>query len=194
MVCFGTRMPESRACQAVTGRPVEAGTRSSHDLSSKPDVTSRHRPKLKWNTRPGQFAHPGAHNTRHTGARFSQGKGDVTRGSRHRELAENAGIRLSQDAVPRAERSRRRRLDQCVTPVVRRHRSDGLDLRREDGERRTGELSRRDCRPLVRSALLEAPPDRLDVLVEEGLLTPLGAGEERRFRRSEVLAVRDLGA
>jgi len=44
------------------------------------------------------------------------------------------------------------------------------------------------------SALLEVPPDRIDVLVQEGLLTPVGDAEERRFRRSEVLAVRDLGA
>ena len=44
------------------------------------------------------------------------------------------------------------------------------------------------------SVLLEVPPDRVDVLVDEGLLTQLGDGEERRFRRSEVLAVRDLGA
>jgi len=44
------------------------------------------------------------------------------------------------------------------------------------------------------SALMEVPPDRIDVLVEEGLLTPVGDSAERRFRRSEVLAVRDLGA
>ena len=44
------------------------------------------------------------------------------------------------------------------------------------------------------SALLEVSADRVDVLVEEGLLTALGAGGERRFRRSEVLAVRELGA
>jgi hypothetical protein len=44
------------------------------------------------------------------------------------------------------------------------------------------------------SSLLEVPPDRIDVLVEEGLLTPVGDAEARRFRRSEVLAVRDLGA
>ena len=44
------------------------------------------------------------------------------------------------------------------------------------------------------SALLEVAPDRVDVLVEEGLLTPIGDGDQRRFRRSEVLAVRDLGA
>jgi DNA-binding transcriptional MerR regulator len=44
------------------------------------------------------------------------------------------------------------------------------------------------------SALLEVSPDRVDVLVEEGLLTPVGDGEQRQFRRSEVLAVRDLGA
>ena len=44
------------------------------------------------------------------------------------------------------------------------------------------------------SALLEVPTDRIDVLVEEGLLTPLGDAGARRFRRSEVLAVRDLGA
>lgn len=44
------------------------------------------------------------------------------------------------------------------------------------------------------SVLLEVPPDRIEVLVQEGLLTPLPDTEERRFRRAEVLAVRDLGA
>ena len=44
------------------------------------------------------------------------------------------------------------------------------------------------------SALLEVPPDRVDALVEEGLLAAFGDGGERRFRRSEVLAVHDLGA
>jgi hypothetical protein len=42
------------------------------------------------------------------------------------------------------------------------------------------------------SVLLEVTVDRVEVMVEEGLLTPVGAGE-RRFRRAEVLAVRELG-
>ena len=42
------------------------------------------------------------------------------------------------------------------------------------------------------SALLEVTPDRVAVMVEEGLLTPVGDGD-RRFRRGEVLAVRELG-
>lgn len=41
--------------------------------------------------------------------------------------------------------------------------------------------------------LLEVAPDRLAAMVEEGLLTPVGEGPERRFRREEVLAVRELG-
>ncbi len=40
--------------------------------------------------------------------------------------------------------------------------------------------------------LLEVTRDRIDVLVDEGLLTP-AAGSEARFLRSEVLALRELG-
>jgi len=42
------------------------------------------------------------------------------------------------------------------------------------------------------SALLEVAADRVEVMVEEGILTPVGEGE-RRFRRAEVLAARELG-
>ena len=42
------------------------------------------------------------------------------------------------------------------------------------------------------SALLEVNPDRVEVMVEEGLLTPVGEGD-LRFRRVEVLATRELG-
>jgi hypothetical protein len=42
------------------------------------------------------------------------------------------------------------------------------------------------------SALLEVTPDRIEVMVSEGLLTPVGEGE-RRFRRAEVIAARELG-
>jgi len=40
--------------------------------------------------------------------------------------------------------------------------------------------------------LLEVTRDRIDVLVDEGLLTP-AAGQTARFLRSEVLALRELG-
>lgn len=44
------------------------------------------------------------------------------------------------------------------------------------------------------AAVLEVAPDRLDVMVADGLLTPAGAeGEGRRFTRAEVEAVRQLG-
>jgi hypothetical protein len=42
------------------------------------------------------------------------------------------------------------------------------------------------------SALLEVAPDRIEVMVSEGLLTAVGDGE-LRFLRSEVLAARELG-
>jgi hypothetical protein len=42
------------------------------------------------------------------------------------------------------------------------------------------------------STLLEVTPDRVEVMVEEGLLSPVGDGP-RRFRRAEVLAARELG-
>ncbi len=41
--------------------------------------------------------------------------------------------------------------------------------------------------------LLEVAPSRIQVMVDEGLLTPVDQGGERRFRRGEVLALRDLG-
>lgn len=44
------------------------------------------------------------------------------------------------------------------------------------------------------SRALEVTPDRVEAMVQEGLLTPVGEGPDRRFRRSEVLAVRQLGA
>ena len=42
------------------------------------------------------------------------------------------------------------------------------------------------------SELLEVTPDRIDVMVSEGLLTPVGDGE-LRFSRAEVMATRELG-
>jgi hypothetical protein len=42
------------------------------------------------------------------------------------------------------------------------------------------------------SALLEVTPDRVEVMVSEGLLTP-AIGGELRFVRAEVLAARELG-
>jgi hypothetical protein len=42
------------------------------------------------------------------------------------------------------------------------------------------------------SALLEVAPDRIEVMVSEGLLTPVGDGE-LQFSRAEVLATRELG-
>jgi hypothetical protein len=42
------------------------------------------------------------------------------------------------------------------------------------------------------SALLEVTPDRIEVMVAEGMLTPVGDGE-LRFARAEVLAARELG-
>src|SRR2546429_271609 len=41
------------------------------------------------------------------------------------------------------------------------------------------------------SALLEVTPDRIEVMVVEGMLTPLG-GSELRFSRAEVLAARGV--
>jgi len=42
------------------------------------------------------------------------------------------------------------------------------------------------------SRLLGLEPGRIHVMVEEGLLTPVGEGE-MRFRRDEVVALRELG-
>lgn len=46
------------------------------------------------------------------------------------------------------------------------------------------------------SRLLEVAPDRVQVMVDEGMLTPVeggGQGAGLRFERSEVLALRQLG-
>jgi hypothetical protein len=42
-------------------------------------------------------------------------------------------------------------------------------------------------------ALLEVARDRLDVIVSEGLLTPVEGADAPRFSRAEVLALRELG-
>ncbi len=42
-------------------------------------------------------------------------------------------------------------------------------------------------------AILEVTPDRIDVMVEEGLLVPVDVSGERRFPRAEVTALRELG-
>ena len=42
------------------------------------------------------------------------------------------------------------------------------------------------------SRILEVAPDRIEVMVAEGMLTPLGDGE-LTFARAEVLAARELG-
>lgn len=41
--------------------------------------------------------------------------------------------------------------------------------------------------------LLEVTPDRIMVMVEEGLLEPIGGSGETRFGRGEVEALRELG-
>ena len=42
-------------------------------------------------------------------------------------------------------------------------------------------------------ALLEVTPDRVQVMVEEGLLAPVEGEGELRFERGAVIAVRELG-
>jgi len=42
-------------------------------------------------------------------------------------------------------------------------------------------------------ALLEVTPDRVQVMVEEGLLDPVEGEGELRFERGAVIAVRELG-
>jgi hypothetical protein len=42
-------------------------------------------------------------------------------------------------------------------------------------------------------ALLEVTPDRVQVMVEEGLLDPVDHDGELRFERGAVIAVRELG-
>ena len=41
--------------------------------------------------------------------------------------------------------------------------------------------------------LLEVTPDRVQVMVDEGMLLPAGGPGEPRFRRDEVIALRELG-
>ena len=43
------------------------------------------------------------------------------------------------------------------------------------------------------TALLEVTPDRLQVMIEGGLLNPVGGAGEARFYRGEVIAARELG-
>jgi hypothetical protein len=43
------------------------------------------------------------------------------------------------------------------------------------------------------SEVLGVPVDRVQVMVEEGLLTPQGPADEPRFVRAELMAVRELG-
>lgn len=47
--------------------------------------------------------------------------------------------------------------------------------------------------PEEAARLLDVPPDRIPVLVQEELLTPVSDTEGLRFKRAEVLAVRELG-
>jgi hypothetical protein len=42
-------------------------------------------------------------------------------------------------------------------------------------------------------ALLEVTPDRVQMMVEEGLLDPVEGDGELRFERGAVIAVRELG-
>ena len=44
--------------------------------------------------------------------------------------------------------------------------------------------------PVEAAALLEVEPDRIEVMVEDGVLTPVEGADRPTFRRSEVLAVR----
>jgi hypothetical protein len=41
--------------------------------------------------------------------------------------------------------------------------------------------------------LLEVVPDRINIMIEEGLLVPADTAGEPRFPRGEVLAARELG-
>jgi hypothetical protein len=43
------------------------------------------------------------------------------------------------------------------------------------------------------SRLLEVAPDRVQVMVDEGLLAPAEGGDGQQFVRAEVLAVREIG-
>lgn len=43
------------------------------------------------------------------------------------------------------------------------------------------------------SALLEVTLDRVQILIDGGLLNPIGGPGELRFYRGEVVAARDLG-
>ena len=60
-----------------------------------------------------------------------------------------------------------------------------------------GETESRDPAALVdadeAAEILEVARDRVQVMVEEGLLTPVDEGGEQRFRRAEVIALSELG-
>ena len=43
------------------------------------------------------------------------------------------------------------------------------------------------------SRLLEVTPDRIHAMVDEGMLTPAGDGDDLRFSRGEVIAARMQG-
>jgi hypothetical protein len=43
------------------------------------------------------------------------------------------------------------------------------------------------------SSLLEVTADQVQVLIEGGLLNPVGGSEDPRFYRGEVIAARELG-
>jgi hypothetical protein len=43
------------------------------------------------------------------------------------------------------------------------------------------------------SVILGVTPDRVRVMVEDGLIVPAESGGEPRFRRAELVAVRELG-
>jgi hypothetical protein len=43
------------------------------------------------------------------------------------------------------------------------------------------------------AALLEVTPDRVEVMIDGGLLNPVGGPGEPRFYRGEVVAARELG-
>jgi len=56
----------------------------------------------------------------------------------------------------------------------------------------TGPVDGEDVDDREAAELLEVEPGRIDAMVEEGLLSPVAASP-RRFRRSEVMALRNLG-
>jgi hypothetical protein len=63
----------------------------------------------------------------------------------------------------------------------------------EEDESETSDPMREIVGATEASALLEVAEDRIPVMVEEGLLTPVASQGDLRFRRAEVLALRQLG-